>query len=105
MDRNENIPGEWCVAYHGVGIGQSSNEVKKITRLIYKGGFKPGRRQAHRNCNDQFHPGKKVGIGVYCTPKIKTAEDYAGISEVNGKYYKTVLMVRVNPNVIRHCDS
>ena len=29
---------------------------------------------------------------------------YAGISDINGKSYKTVLMVRVKPDAIRHCD-
>ena len=26
-----NSPGEWCVAYHGVGRGQSSKQVQKVT--------------------------------------------------------------------------
>ena len=47
-----------------------------------------------------------VGDGVYCTtPKINTVEDYAGISNINGKLYKTVFMVRVKPDAIRHCDQ
>ena len=99
----KNIPGEWCVAYHGVGSGQSSDNVKNVTGLIYKGNFKKGSRQVHRNCLDQYHQGQKVGEGVYCTPNIKTAEGYAGISNINGKSYKTVLMVRVNPESIRSC--
>ena len=100
-----NIDGEWCVAYHGIGSGQSSDQVKDITGKIFKGGFKAGWRQAHSNCPDQFHPGKRVGDGVYCTPKISTAEEYAGISDINGKSYKTVFMVRVKPDAIRHCDQ
>ena len=100
-----NSPGEWCVAYHGVGNGQPSDEVKNFTGLIVKTTFKAGWRQAHEYCPDQYHPGKKVGVGVYCTPTIKTAGDqYAGISEINGVKYKTVLMVRVKPEAIRHCD-
>ena len=60
----------------------------------------------HSCTKDQYnHPGKKVGVGVYCTPTIKTAEGYAGISEVNGKSYKTVLMVRVNPISIRYSEE
>ena len=98
-----NIPNEWCVAYHGVGYGQSSENVKKVTGLIYKGNFKAGKGQAHKDCYDQYHKGKKVGEGVYCTPYIKTAEKYAGISLINGKSYKTVLMVRVKPESIRGC--
>ena len=101
-----NSPGEWCVAYHGVGCGQTSNNVKKITGNIVTSNFKAGSGQAHKNCPDQYHPGKLVGTGVYCTPTIKTAgEQYAGISEINGVKYKTVLMVRVKPEAIRHCDQ
>ena len=99
----KNISGEWCVAYHGVGNGQSSDNVKNVTGLIYKGNFKKGSRQVHRNCLDKYHQGQKVGEGVYCTPNIKTAEGYAEISNINGKSYKTVLMVRVNPESIRSC--
>ena len=32
----ENIEGEWCVAYHGVGRYRESHEVKKITGNIYR---------------------------------------------------------------------
>ena len=81
--RMKNIPDEWCVAYHGVGGGQESNNVKNVCGLI--GNFKTGGRQVHKNCSDKFHSGQKVGVGVYCTPNIKTAEDYAGISNINGK--------------------
>ena len=99
-----NSPGEWCVAYHGVGRGQSSKQVQKVTNLIYNGSFKAGSQQVHSGCWDINHPGKQVQDGVYCTPLIKTAESYSGESEVNGKRYKTVLMVRVKPNVIRQCN-
>ena len=37
----DNSKGEWCVAYHGVARGQSSEKVAMITGAIYKGGFKP----------------------------------------------------------------
>ena len=100
-----NSPDEWCVAYHGVGSGQSSDSVKDITGKIYKGAFKAGSGQLHSKCLDQYHPGNLVGEGVYCTPKISTAEEYAGISDINGKSYKTVFMVRVKPSAIRHCDQ
>jgi len=101
----DNSQGEWCVAYHGVGRDNKSVEVKKITGLIYKGAFKPGRNQVHSECDDQYHPGKKVGEGVYCTPKIETAEEYSGYSTINGKNYATVLMVRVKPEAIRGCED
>ena len=44
-----------------------------------------------------------MGKGVYCSPKIETAEEYSGISEINGIKYKTVLMNRVKPDAIRQC--
>ena len=100
----DNSEGEWNVAYHGIGRGQSTSDVKKIVGLIYKGSFKKGSGQVHKECNDKFHSGK-VGEGVYCTPNIETAEEYCGISEINGKSYKTVLMVRVNPDAVRSCND
>jgi len=101
----DNVPGEWCVAYHGVAYRQSSDNVKSVTGKIVNTTFNAGYRQAHEDCPDQFHQGKKVGCGVYCTPKIKTAEEYAGESRIGSDIYKTVLMVRVKPNAIRHCNK
>ena len=100
---HDNNPGEWCAAYHGVASGWNSNDVKKIVGLIYKNGFKPGCRQAHSECSDINHPGKEVGIGIACSPSIHYAEMYAGISNINGINYKTVIMVRVKPSAIRTC--
>ena len=99
----DNVPGEWCVAYHGVGRFENSNGVKDITGKIVVGGFKKGQGQVHSDCDDVNHKGKQVGEGVYCTPLIKTAEGYSGKSEINGISYETVLMVRVKPDAIRKC--
>ena len=99
----KNIKGEWCVAYHGIGRNQISEKVKKDTGNIIKGGFKQGKNQAHQNHDDQYHPGKKVGEGVYCTPDVSIAEKYSGISNINGINYKTVLMLRIKPSSIRGC--
>ena len=100
----KNRKGEWCVAYHGVGRNEtSSQKVKFITGKIIKGEFKPGKNQTHENHDDQYHLGKKVGEGVYCTPYISVAEKYSGISNINGINYKTVLMLRVKPSSIRGC--
>ena len=100
----KNIPGEWCVAYHGIGRNKPLDIVKQITGIIAKTQLKQGKGQVHKNHEDQFHPGKKVGEGVYCTPNIKIAADkFSGLSEINGIKYKTVLMVRVKPEAIRQC--
>ena len=37
-----NSPGEWCVAYHGVASGLSSDNVKKVTGIICNAIFKEG---------------------------------------------------------------
>ena len=103
----DNIDGEWCVAYHGVGNEQESDKVKEIACKIIKEEkkFKIGPNQVHKDCKDKFHEGKTVGDGAYCTPNIQTAEEYAGISEINGIKYKTVIMVRVKPEAIRCCGD
>ena len=101
----ENIEGEWCVAYHGVGYSASSDKLKNIIRLIYLGGLKAGEGQLHENCPDRYHKGKKVGQGVYCSPKIETAGEFAGQCEINGKKYYTVFMLRVKQRKIRHCNQ
>ena len=99
-----NSKGEWCVAYHGLGNFQSSDNIKLITGLIITRQFKEGNAQMHKQCEDIYHPGQKVGSGVYCTNSINFAEKYAGKLKINGELYKTVLMVRVKPEAIRHCS-
>ena len=109
-DGNDNWIGKnnissWCVAYHGVGRGQSSKKVKEIIGLICKNRFKPGCGQTHKNCSDINHPGKKVGDGVYFCQEIKKAEEYAGIININGLNYKVVLMTRIKPSSLRRCND
>ena len=99
-----NINGEWNVAYHGLGNGQSSDNIKKIIGIIFKYGFKPAIYQINANCDDINHSGKKVGNGICVTPSIKIAEAYAGKLEINGIEYKKVLMVRVKPEAVRECN-
>ena len=106
-----NKPNEWAVAYHGIGK-PNNTEAEKITNLIIKGGdYKNGLfigskfGQSRKNDPDIRHPKQLVGEGVYCTPDIKIAEQYAGSSSiVNGKRYKMVFMMRVKPDKIR-CSS
>ena len=81
MDKYEDNTGIWrhnfereqCVIYHGVGRDKKSDEVKKITGLIYKGAFKQRSHKVHSEYDNQYHPGRKVREGVYCIPKIKTS--------------------------------
>jgi len=97
--------GEWCVAYHGVANNQEPKEVSRIAGIIYKTNFKRSIWGKATDDPDLRHPGKVCGLGVYCSPDIKYAEGYAGITEFNGKKYKCVLMLRVNPEKIRQSSS
>ena len=104
---------EWAIAYHGIGIGGECKSVEEATHNIYKGGFKPGSGQVHRNqknINKRYKANdinndhsKKVGEGVYCSPKPEVMESYANTSSIviNRKYYKMGFMMRVKPDKIR----
>ena len=107
LEMNNN-PNEWAVAYYGIGRASNTKDTESITNKIIKGGdyksgsFLVGKGQSCKNYDDVRHPGQKVGEGVYCTPNIKVAEDYAGQSSiVNGRRYKMVFMMRVKPDRIR----
>ena len=97
-------PNEWAVAYHGVGSGVTDN-LEDIANKIAKGGLKPGSGQVYENAEDRFHPGNKVGRGVYCSPNPDVLEDYASQAKtktkVNGKQYMIGFMLRVKPDKIR----
>ena len=98
-------PGEWCVAYHGACVRNTSDEIKQIIKPILQNNLRPGSGQACQNNPDVNHPGQTIGIGVYCTPNITTADGYAGIIEVNGFRYKVAFMLRVKPDKIRHSSG
>ena len=98
-------PGEWCIAYHGACVRNTSDQIKQIIKPILQNNLKPGAGQACANNPDVNHPGQNIGIGVYCTPNITTAFGYAGIIEVNGYKYKVAFMLRVKPDKIRHSSG
>ena len=95
----KNSRDEWCVAYHGI------SGPKQIIKIIIDTGFKEGFRQSLQDDDDIFHPGQKVGTGIYFTPSIKTAEHYSTSINFGDEKYKTVLMVRVKPEKIRQSAS
>jgi len=98
-----NSPGEWNIAYYCAGSAQSNDKLKKYADLICKSSFVTRQKNEHEDCFDLNHVKKKVGNGVYCTPYIKTAEDYCYETEINYVKYKLLFMVRVNPKSIRFC--
>ena len=104
---NEN---EWAVAYHGTGVKMGSNfTLEKATNSILSGGFKPGWGQAYANDDDAHHPGKKVGIGVYCSPNPYVMESYARCAQtstnINGINFMMGFMMRVKPDRIRYSNN
>ena len=98
----ENKEGEWPVAYHGIGKGNvfqkvlsiMNNNLQKGSGQFYKD-FKnvEKNQKQYNNC----------GEGVYLTPNIKVALEYAEKINLglNNLQFKFVIMTRVNPNKIR----
>jgi len=77
--------GEWCVAYHGAGRGKDNHEVKSIIKSILTSNLKAGNGQSYKDSKDINHPGRKVGVGVYCSPDINVLESYAGVLNIQKK--------------------
>ena len=98
---NDGNPNEWAVAYHGFGARMAPNQIKSIIKTIVHDNLKPGAGQAYNLADDRRHPGKKCGNGVYITPKLNIACQYAGGITLGNKNYRIVIMVRVNPSFIR----
>ncbi|XP_017571245.1 uncharacterized protein LOC108438151 [Pygocentrus nattereri] len=77
--RSESAPGEWPVSFQGTSI----EGAKAITETHYRAG-----------------PSEAYGRGIYSTPDISIAEDYAmskKFTSKNGKTYKVIMQNRINP--------
>jgi len=102
----EGNKNEWAVAYHGVGIMKG---LEKAVGNIYKGGYKIGPNQAYKDDENANQPGKKVGIGIYCSPSPKVLEQYADYGESStvfkGKKFIMGFMMRVKPDKIRYSEK
>ena len=104
---NNGNQNEWPVAYHGVGIPKASKlTLENVIHLILEGGFKPGDGQEYENDDDERHPGKKIGRGVYCSPDPKVMEEYARNNKtstcIEGRCFIVGIMMRVRPDKIRY---
>ena len=98
----ENKEGEWPVAYHGVGKG---DVFKKVLSII-NNNLKKGSGQFYKDfINVEKSQDKHIfcGEGVYLTPYIKRAMEYADKISLgfNNLQFQFVIMTRVNPNKIR----
>ena len=94
LNNNSNLS-EWAIAYHGISPKISSDLIKKLlNNIITKNGIKKGISKMKCKSNDIRHWGK-VGVGIYLSSNIKTAEHYTGIISFNNKKYKVLLMAKV----------
>lgn len=84
---NSNNKDEWCVAYHGTSLSNAKNIIIE--------GLKQGHRQQFKHALDV--KGNIVGKGVYFSPSIKIAEQYATPYEG----VKCAFMCRVNPEKMK----
>lgn len=79
--RTSSTAGEWPVSYHGT----SQNNAMSIARMGY-----------------ELSKGKRFlfGHGVYSTPEIAVAAQFAATFEYRGKRYEMVMQNRVNPQTL-----
>jgi hypothetical protein len=94
---------EWCVAFHGIGKG---NELQKLFSILNTN-LREGPKQRYskyknlrKNTKEEYNV---CGNGVYLTPDIKKAENYAFITKLGSlnKDFQFAIQARVDPNKIR----
>jgi len=97
---NKGKEGEWAVAYHGIGKG---NEFKKLINILLYN-LKKGPCQLYSSY-ENIRDDKKdeVGTGVYLTPDINRAENYANKIQLGERKsnFQFIIMCRVKPDKIR----
>ena len=90
---NDDNNKEWIKAFHGTGRNcKNEYEIKEIVNSILQNGFKNGFNNVHAFCEDKLHTGKRIGNGVYVTPNINIARNYAGSITLNGNKYLTLFL-------------
>mmetsp|Transcript_40783 Transcript_40783/g.118156 ORF Transcript_40783/g.118156 Transcript_40783/m.118156 type:complete len:322 (+) Transcript_40783:57-1022(+) len=90
--RLDGSPGEWAVAYHGTNV--------QAMPSILTGGMRVGERQAYKDFRDS-RTGERIGEGIYCTPSMKTAADFAPVWSIEGRKLQFVFQCRVRPEAIK----
>jgi hypothetical protein len=93
--------GEWAVAYHGT--------TSDALVPIIDGGLKAGKAQMYKGKKDA-RTGKTIGVGVYATPSMQVAENFAnsrsgGATKIEGRAVHFVLQCRVMPDAIKRCHD
>ena len=98
----EDKKGEWPVAYHGINSG---DVLKKVLSII-NNNLKVGQTQFYKHFTNVGKNSDKYSVcgeGVYLSPNIKSAMEYADKISLGGssKKFQFVIMARVNPDKIR----
>ena len=98
----QNLKGEWCVAYHGVGKGNIFDKVLKIIN----GDLKDEKGKLFKNDINIENTKNKYpycGEGVYLSPNIEDAAIFADKTNLGcfNLKFQFAFMTRVNPNKIR----
>jgi len=90
----------WAVAYHGTSQAGCGG--------ILSEGLRVGPAQRYRNSKDA-RSGEQIGAGVYCTPSLKVALEYAGdrgsSAKIAGRSVHIVMQCRVKPSAIKRCQD
>lgn len=90
--RFDGSDGEWAIAYNGTSF--------ETVPLILTGGLRTGRRQAYKDHRDA-RTGKAIGAGIYCTPSITAAAEFAPTVTFEGRVLRFVFQCRVKPEAIK----
>lgn len=80
--------GSWAIAYHGTS--------EEGLAGILATGFRVGPRQKFA---------KECGSGVYCTPFVEVAADYAPKNSIRGHCIQIVLQLRIKPSAINRVTT
>ena len=97
---NKTNTSKWAIAYYGIGQFLPYNQVKEtLNKIILNMNLKISNK--FKDYKDKRHPNNTVGEGICLSPKINFAENYSGITLINGKKYKVVLMAKVLIEKIR----
>eukprot|EP00930_Biecheleria_cincta_P044929 TRINITY_DN30958_c0_g1_i1.p1 TRINITY_DN30958_c0_g1~~TRINITY_DN30958_c0_g1_i1.p1 ORF type:complete len:1064 (-),score=169.11 TRINITY_DN30958_c0_g1_i1:63-3254(-) len=80
--------GSWAIAYHGTS--------EEGLAGILATGFRVGPRQKFAG---------ECGSGVYCTPFVEVAADYAPRNNIRGHIIQIVLQLRIKPSAIKRVTT
>lgn len=96
-----------AIAYYPFENMNCKSIREQLNNIIMKNKYLEIKKNFQPKCNfmDKRNVGKKVGNGIYLSPKINIIEQKTQVIYCNGKIYKIALMARVSPSKIRQPDN